>query len=512
MKPNPARSVLLFLVALSVAVLAAVVGAPAPRLRIIPDRNRVDRHSRNLPTEWDVEKGTNVRWSAEVGSRAYGGPVVAGGKVFVGTNNDNPRDPAVKGDRGVLMCFDEKTGNFLWQIVHDKLATGRVNDWPKEGIASSPAVDGDQLYYVSNRCEVVCAAVDGDPKAPGKGKVLWLFDMIGKLGVFPHNLAICSPLVVGDTVFVVTANGVDEGHVNIPAPEAPSFLALDKATGAVRWKSNLPTQALVEAKQKGGDVDIRALVNQGKLLMHGQWSNPVYAEPKGKPMVIFPGGDGWLYAFNPKNGDLLWKFDCNPKDAFYKLGPEATRNDFIATPVIWEDRLYIAVGQDPEHKTGVGHLWCVDITKTPMNADKDVSPDHKESALVWHFGGLVPPGAPGKRPYYFGRSLSTCAVHDGLCYAADLNGYLVCLDARTGGIHWEHSTKSQVWSSPLWADGKVYLGNDDGTMFVFRHGKRKELLAENEMEGAIRMWQTTANDTLFVITENATRLYAIGRK
>ena len=63
--------------------------------------------------------------------------------------------------------------------------------------------------------------------------------------------------------------------------------------------------------------------------MHGQWSNPVYAEPNGKPQIIFPGGDGWIHAFNPKNGELLWKFDCNPKDSVYELGGEGTRNDFV---------------------------------------------------------------------------------------------------------------------------------------------------------------------------------------
>src|SRR5439155_1672516 len=137
---------------------------------------------------WDVKKGANIRWMADVGTRAYGGPVVAGGRVFVGTNNGKPRDPAVKGDKGVLMCFDEKTGKFLWHLVHDKLPSGRVNDWPEEGIASSPVVEGDRLYYVSNRCEVV-EPVKGDPTKPGKGKIVWSFDMIGRLNVFPHNLA-----------------------------------------------------------------------------------------------------------------------------------------------------------------------------------------------------------------------------------------------------------------------------------------------------------------------------------
>ena len=72
--------------------------------------------------------------------------------------------------------------------------------------------------------------------------------------------------------------------------------------------------------------------------------------------------------------NLLWKFDCNPKDAIYRLGGRGTANDFVGTPVIYKDKLFIAVGQDPEHDTGVGHLYCIDITKNPKRADKDVSP------------------------------------------------------------------------------------------------------------------------------------------
>jgi len=304
---------------------------------------------------------------------------------------------------------------------------------------------------------------------------------------------------------------VDQVHVNIPSPEAPSFLALDKRTGVRRWSSNLPTRSLVEALKGGGRVNLLQLVDDGKLLMHGQWSNPVYAEPKGKPQVIFPGGDGWLYSFKPDTGELLWKFDCNPKGAFFVLGPRATRNHFIATPVVWKDRLYIAVGEDPDHKSGVGHLWCIDITREAKNADKDLSSDRDGSALVWHYGGPAP-RPPSERPYRFSRSLSTCAVHDGLCYTADLNGYFYCLDAKTGQKYWEHDTEADSWSSPYWANGKVYFGNDDGTMFVFKHGKEKELLAEIAMGGKMRMWHTASGDTLYVITENKTKLLAIGKR
>jgi outer membrane protein assembly factor BamB len=390
-------------------------------------------------------------------------------------------------------------------------------DWPLQGICSSPVVEGNRLWYVSNRCEVVCADTAGQPDK-GEARILWTLDMMKEMGVFPHNLATCSPLIVGNILFVITSNGVDEGHINIPAPQAPSFIAVDKNDGKVLWTDNSPSRALV-----GGDkavTSIKDLVDRGLVLMHGQWSNPVYAEPKGTPMIIFPGGDGWLYAFEPGTGKLIWKFDCNPKDSIYVLGPRGTRNDFVSTPIVWEDKLYIGVGQDPEHNEGVGHLWCIDITKkgdiSPelVTNDKPFPPETKKnpnSAVVWHYGGFVPAEERPKvkRNYYFGRTLSTCAVADGLLYTGELQGFVHCLDARTGEKHWDHNMQATTWSSPYVVDGKVYFGNDADEVIVFEHGKTKKVLAEIEMDGKVRATPVALNGVLYVMTEN--KLYAVAQ-
>src|ERR1700681_4499071 len=92
-----------------------------------PDRNMVS-NMKGLPIDWDVKTKKNVRWVANLGSQSYGNAVVANGMVFVGTNNEAPRDPKQPGDRGVLMAFRESDGEFLWQQPHEKLAWGRAND------------------------------------------------------------------------------------------------------------------------------------------------------------------------------------------------------------------------------------------------------------------------------------------------------------------------------------------------------------------------------------------------
>jgi outer membrane protein assembly factor BamB len=496
-------------------------------------RNMVNTVEKNVPTDWDVKAKKNIKWVADLGSKAYGGPIIAGGKIFIGTNNDRPRNPRdtipdpddpdkkLAVDKGIIMCFDENTGKFLWQAVHDKLPAGRVHDWPKEGICSSPYVEGDRLYYVSNRCEVICADVNGYQKgknqpthptytSPTDAGIIWRLDMIGQLGVYPHNLAVCSPLIVGDTLFVITSNGVDEEHIKIPKPEAPSFLAINKKDGKVLWSSNLPTKQLLAP-----GANLKYLKNTGRVLMHGQWSNPVYTEVEGTPQIIFPGGDGWLRGFDAKSGKVIWEFDANPKESIYILGGEGTRNDFVASPVVHDNHLFIGVGQDPEHDAGVGHFWCIDLVKATKNGG-DVSPElptekegekgkpNPKSAAAWEYGGL---DAKDPRGFKFGRTMSTASVHDGLCFIAEQQGILHCLDAKTGKEYWQHDMDAPTWSSPFTVDGKVFMGNDKNELYIFDHSNTKKIIAKIKMGQKVRATPVVANGVLYVMTEN--RLYAI---
>lgn len=526
-----------------------------PARNMVNLKNKVEKFPKEGP-KWDEEEDAKkwsaewVVWKAELGSRAYGGPTVAGGKVYCGTNNErarNPRDTKKNADgeverldKGILMVFDEKTGKFLWQSVHDKLPNLNVTDWPKEGLCSAPAVEGDRVYYVSNRCTVVCADVNGFAngnqgvqtekyKDATDVDVIWEYDMIKTENVFPHNMSAGCPLIVGDLIYTVTANGVDESHINLPSPQAPSFIALEKTTGKLKWKSNLP----------------------GKNIMHGQWSNPVYGEIDGVKQVIFPGGDGWLYGFVPDTGELLWKFDANPKDTVYELGGTGTRNDFIGTPVVYDGKVYIGVGQDPEHTTGIANFYCIkpnkkgDVSKFlegPKDKDGKVTEKpNPNSCEVWRYGWEeTRKWAP--RDFKFGRTMSTAAIVDDVVYISELHGYLHCLDAKTGEFFWQYDTKASIWGSPYYVDGKVFLACENGDMWVFKHDKKPKkidaveaakdapdmkaaraihkakraevekeyVLGRVEFPAPIRSTPLVANGVLYVMTENT--LYALKTK
>jgi outer membrane protein assembly factor BamB len=491
---------------------------------------------------WKKETSKNVKWAASLGSQSYGNPVVSDGKVFVGTNNGGAylkRYPADV-DLGVLLCFDEKTGKFLWQDSSEKLPTGRVNDWPLQGMCCAPLVEGKRLWYVTSRGEVKCLDTEGfhdgkndgvvtdekevalkkNPKAEWEedkeADVLWVLDMMRELGTSQHNMCSCSLTAAGDVLFVNTSNGVDEAHINLPAPQAPSFIAVDKNTGKVLWTDNTP----------------------GSNVLHGQWSSPTYFVLGGQPQVLFGAGDGWLYSFDP-NGDghgkskMLWKFDCNPKKSRYVLGAKADRNHLIGTPVIYDGKVFIGVGEDPEHGEGVGHFYCIDPTKrgdvSPdlvfnksnpdkpiphkrnqacVEADGDFTRPNPNSACIWHYEG-EDLNHNGKLEFEesMHRTCGTAAIKDDILVIPDFSGLVHCLDAKTGKCYWTHDMLAASWASPLIADGKIYIGDEDGDLTIFKFGKEKEIIAEINMGSSLYSTPIVANGVLFLSTKN--QLFAI---
>jgi len=480
---------------------------------------------KNIPIKWNVETGENILWSMPLGSETYGNPVVANGKVYIGTNNGNgyiKRYPSSV-DLGCLVCFDEKSGQFLWQHSNEKLPTGRVHDWPHQGICCSPYVDGERAWYVTSRGTVVCLDTEGfrdgqndspyveeKETAETEADVIWLVDMMKDLGVSQHNMCSCSVTVVGNLLFVITGNGVDESHITIPEERAPSFICLDKNSGKLLWRDNSP----------------------GANVLHGQWSSPAYGELGGVAQVIMGGGDGYVYSFRAEGRDgqaeLLWKFDCNPKDSIYLLGGRATRNHLIATPVVYDGLVYVGVGEDPEHGEGQGHLWCIDPTKrgdvsptlvynskdpkTPIahkrlqalvEKEGDFERENPNSAAVWHYVGAD----PANFETTMHRTCGTVAIKNDVLFVSDFSGLVHCLDPKTGKPYWTYDMFAASWASPLIVEDKVYLGDEDGDITVFRLSKEQEILGEVNMGSSVYTTPVVANDTLFIANRN--RVFAI---
>src|SRR6266699_1894296 len=262
---------------------AASTAADQPQWGQRWSRNMVS-DERGLPEKFDPKTGANIKWSARLGTETHSTPIVAGGHVFIGTNNGEPRDPRDQGDRGVLMCFDENDGRFLWQLAVPKREEDPYFDWPKTGIASPVTVEGNRVYLVNNRGEVMCLDARGAagetpsrPSATNSPAILWRFDLTTGAGIWSHDAAHSSILIHGDHLYLNTGTGVDNTHKRIRAPDAPSLVVLDKHTGRLVARD-----------------DEHIAPN----IFHCTWSSPSLASVNGHALVFFAAGNGIVYAFN----------------------------------------------------------------------------------------------------------------------------------------------------------------------------------------------------------------------
>jgi outer membrane protein assembly factor BamB len=362
-------------------------------------RNMVSSET-GLVDSFDPATGKNVKWSAPLGSETWSTPVVAQGRVFIGTNNERPRDPRHKGDRGVLLCLDEKDGHLLWQLVVPKLGADPYLDWPRAGVCSPATVEGNRVYIVTNRGEVACLDIagqangnDGPYRDEGRymtangrsslvargstlvprdanddsglvrevtaldADIIWLFDIPRQAGTWPHDGAHGSVLIDGDFLYVNTCNGLDSAHKGIRCPDGPSLICLDK---------------------KAGRLLARDYEGIGPRIFHSTWSPPALGVVNGRKLIYFCGGDGVVYGFEPlrtapPEGKVealrrLWRFDPDPtspkEDVHQYFGNRRqSPSNIKSTPVFFNNRLYVTVAGDIWWGKNQAWLKCIDVTK-----------------------------------------------------------------------------------------------------------------------------------------------------
>lgn len=449
---------------------------------------------KGAPVDWQVagrvakpgQNPRNIRWSARLGDCSWGDPVIANGLVWVGTSNSHPRDPKISRDAAVLMCFREEDGEFLYQYVSPRLPGGPRFDFFHAGLASSPLVEGDRLWFCNNRCEIICLNVGPLRIGNEERQLIWKIDMREDLGVLPTGVMVgsnalhSSVAAYQDLIYVNTTNAKYSGKV--PAPDAPSLICLDKNTGEVVWKDNSP----------------------GENLLDVQHGSPLVTDVNGHGQVIMGQGDGWLRSFDALTGNLLWKFDINYKTPSGRRN-RSDRNYFVDTPVFYNNRIYIAGGAHRDTHPRQGRLCCIDPTKegdvsSELEDGNGEGKPNPNSGLIWEFL----PVHPRNRKH---RAMSSVAIHDSLVIAPEKKGIVHCLDAQTGTEYWTHDAHSGTYGSPLIVDDKVYIATEDGDVLIFALAKRKIVLAEHRFNYAIQCSPVFANGVLYVMTQKS--LYAI---
>ena len=379
----------------------------------------------------DLATAKNVKWGRKLCDAIYSTPVIAGGRVFVG---------GLRGDSGVLLCLKEQTGEILWQWESPaKVLPNRIDGWeigiaiyPRMlGVCSSPLVDGERVYFVTHDFKVLCLDVAGNA-GRRKAKTVWKYDMWSRLGVFPSDAANGSPILDGDLLYVHTSNGIDRTG----DPYREKFRKFPAPNCAQR---HCPGQELRTPGGDGRPADRGPHVAWPVVFAvagGSQRSKVGVLRRRRRPLLCLRGPAG---SAAPRGAKLLklqvaWSFDCNPAEyknfggldwiTHYATGDKRrtngknTKNDgsfvgmseIVGTPVFFKNRVYVAIGRDPEHGRGRGALQCIDAAQ---------SGDITHTGKIWTYQGLD-------------RTLSTVSIAGGLLYVCDVAGHLHCVDAESG--------------------------------------------------------------------------------
>ena len=437
--------------------------------------------SKNLPTTFsDTE---NVLWKADLGE-GIGSPVVVGGRVFV-TAMTGPRTFTVS-------ARDAATGKLLWKRDLDAGPLPRITP-PNSYASSTPAADGKRVYvYFSTLGLLVFDAATGADA--------WRLPLARPAYLMDWGAA-SSPVVYKDAVYFALDDDLN-----------PYLLAVDAATGKVRWKTPRPDMlagyAVPVVCTAGGRTDL-VVAGTGKLKGYDPatgkevWTcNTLVRTVMTTPVVK----DGLIYVAVQSYGDssrtlkfaLLEWMDANrdgklskdevPKEFHDRFDASDTNKDGVLSG----DELDTAF-QSKGNRVGGGNI----IQAVRGGGTGDVTRTH----LVWNV----------TRPYP--SNLTSPLLSGDRLFVVKAGGVSTCLNAATGKAVWERERIDNLgdhYASPVAADGKVFVAGRNGFVVVLADGPKLNVLAKNDLGGEIIATPAIADGRLFVRTRE--KLYCIGKK
>ena len=309
-------------------------------------------NARNLPGDPGKVKPL---WEIKLGSNQYSIPTIDRGRIYLGANDTAvDRSGYQRTGGGAVICVDQATGKLIWRLPIPRYMEGVVapyhfDQW-RCGVCSGPVVDGDRVYVVGSRGEILCldrngqangndgpfkdelkymdiATTSGAKLGPTDGDIIWKYNLIPELGVVLHDVCGSTLLLQGDLLYACTSNGIDDQHDKVPRPQAPTLIVLDKKTGRLVARD---------------DEKI------GLRLLHCSWSSPCAGRVNGKTLIFFGGGDGILYAFEPPKPSSpgapvqilkkVWSRDCNPADYRVRDGKPVPHSTNSKKNLRWRER------------------------------------------------------------------------------------------------------------------------------------------------------------------------------
>ena len=330
-------------------------------------------NARGVPVNWDLSAGSNIAWKVSVAKPGFNSPVLNGRNVFLTGADASARE---------LYCYDLLTGELRWSLAADGIA-GSPSTMPTVNgdtglAASSVATNGSRVCAIFATGDIICADIDGNR--------LWAKN----LGVPDNHYGFASSLLIYGGEVIVQYDNDSDGKL----------IALNLSDGNVRWTKTRTEKAT--------------------------WSSPIIAYIDGKAQLVLMGNPA-LTAYNPDNGEMLWKVDCMSGE----------------------------VGASPCSSNGIVYGASEYASLVAVNA--------QDGSLLWEVNDYLP-------------EVSSPVATKDYVYVATSYGMLIAYDASNGEILAEKDLGTQFYCSPMLVEGKIYIFGTEGNMYIFSNDGKLTLL------------------------------------
>lgn len=389
----------------------------------------IDGQKRGLPISWSEEK--NVTWKTKIEGKAWSSPVIWEDQIWLTNSSAN-------GKSMDAICINKNDGKIAYNLNLFKNETveplgNNVNSYG----SPSPVIEEGMVYIHFGSYGT--AAINTT-----NGKESWRrTDLKCRHFRGPGS----SPILYKD-LLILTMDGIDYQYI----------IALDKKTGATKWKT--------ERSTKWDDVEPNGKI-RGDGDLRKAYTTPTFTEISGKIIMISPGAKS-CFAYDPSTGKELWNIT-------YSGYSNASRT------VLYKDNAIINSGY------GKPHLISV---KIDPKAKGDISKSH----INWDIFKRVP------------KRSSPIIVGDQLYMTTD-EGILSCLDVKTGESIWSDRIPGHYSASPIYADGYLYFFSEMGDCYVITPGKELNLVSKNKLESGFMASPAISGKAIFA--RSKTHLYRI---
>ncbi|MGE0130847.1 MAG: PQQ-binding-like beta-propeller repeat protein [Blastocatellales bacterium] len=407
----------------------------------------------NLPDKWDGKTGENILWRTPIPGLAHSSPVVWGQRIFVTSAvSGDPKAsfrPGLYGDGDASQ--DRSTQKWMLYAINKR--TGKIV-WERVAHEGTPL----------EKRHIKSTYANSTPATDGRIVVTWF----GSQGVFAYD-----------------ANGrflwkADIGRINLGAYDIPTY-EWGPASSPIIWNNLVILQCDTQDDSflLALDADTGKQAWKTKREELPSWGTPTVAMTSAGPELV-TNASNYIRGYDPRTGKELWRLGRSSKIT-------------APTPLFADDKFVIASGRAPERP----------IFAVKAGARGDLTlPEGKTAseAVVWSRTGR-------------GSYMPTPIVYDGILYVLANNGLLDAYDLKTGEEIYRQRLPlvgSGFSASPVAADGKLYLSNEDGEMLVIAAGRKYTHITTNSMGELLMATPALSEGVMYV--RSAQSLFAVGRK